>query len=103
MMDDTLKFLADFQAREIAGIYCALCGNEYTDLAADNPIFVGEVAINSRSVHSACWVGFQLLCEHMRLDWRAAVDWQRTTRTANIPPLGKPPAWAITEEPTATE
>ena len=92
-MDDLLKALADFQASEIAGTYCALCGREYDNIREDNPIFVGEVAINSRSVHAACWAGFQLLCEHMALDWRAAVDWQQVTRAANKPPLGKRPEW----------
>ena len=97
-MDDTLKFLADFQTREAAGNRCLLCGKEYTDADYEGAIFVGEGYLG-RSVHAVCWVGFRLLCARLELDWQAAVERKRAERVASIPPLGKRP----TPPPAATE
>ena len=90
MNSDLLKFLAKFQAREVAGSRCALCSQPY-DNTEDGLIFVGEVATDTRSVHQACWAGFQLVCDHMGLDWRAAVASHNAERIARKPPLGKRP------------
>lgn len=88
-MDDPLKWIANFQVREIAGTYCALCGRSYTEEDYENPVYVGEILLNSRSVHSECWAGFQLLCAHMGLNLSVAIARKTEERRGRIPPLGK--------------
>lgn len=105
MADDLLKFLADFQAREIGGDFCALCGMPYDENNDDfyGAVFVGDVYEHSRSVHAGCWDGFIRLCEHMGLNWRAAIDSANAKRKAAKPPLGKPPEWVTRGDEPPTD
>lgn len=90
LMDNTFKILVDWQVREAAGEYCALCGMHYEDDDYENTIFVGE-GVNGRSVHGSCWSGFEGLCKRLDLDLDAAIQRKRDERAAKIPPLGKRP------------
>lgn len=59
------KRLAGVKVSVVAGDHCAICGRPYHDADYASVVFIGEELMGYKSAHDRCFLGFQVMAQHL--------------------------------------